>query len=64
MSSIREDRLWIDGCFDFAHHGMLKVLKSFKGFEKCWKTSDQRSLNCSKIVQELLKTSFETIRID
>lgn len=19
---IREDRLWVDGCFDFAHHGI------------------------------------------
>jgi ethanolamine-phosphate cytidylyltransferase len=23
---ISEDRLWVDGCFDFSHHGKSKVL--------------------------------------
>ena len=39
---ISEDRIWIDGCFDFAHHGLhahlrtLSTPESLLGVRTCW----------------------------
>lgn len=26
---IEEERIWIDGCFDFTHHGMSRIPQEF-----------------------------------
>ena len=27
-ASVSKDRIWVDGCFDFSHHGILMLIVS------------------------------------
>lgn len=44
--AIRDDRIWIDGCFDFFHHGIVQL--SYFGLST--KNAKGMQGSCSKLV--------------
>ena len=35
-----EDRIWVDGCFDFAHHGLHARRPEFRWFQRAYGNQD------------------------